>query len=75
MKTSFSVASLGALATGLWMVATSPASVLASGFYESLDNHNNFIVAHGWGPARWGKLCVSSISFFFSKTAKSEKKI
>ncbi|KAG0029540.1 hypothetical protein BGZ82_007921 [Podila clonocystis] len=23
-------------------------------FYETLDNHNNFIVAHGWGPARWG---------------------
>ncbi|KAF8980565.1 hypothetical protein BGZ46_004007 [Entomortierella lignicola] len=24
------------------------------GFQESLDNRNNFIVAHGWGPERWG---------------------
>ncbi|KAF9139280.1 hypothetical protein BGX30_008167 [Mortierella sp. GBA39] len=35
-------------------MATSPASARASGFYESLDNHDNFIVAHGWGPERWG---------------------
>ncbi|KAG0281502.1 hypothetical protein BGZ95_002744 [Linnemannia exigua] len=35
-------------------MTTSPASVQATGFYESLDNHDNFIVAHGWGPDRWG---------------------
>ncbi|KAH7055459.1 concanavalin A-like lectin/glucanase domain-containing protein [Linnemannia elongata] len=54
MKTPFSLVSLSALASGLLMMATSPASVHASGFYESLDNHDNFIVAHGWGPERWG---------------------
>src|SRR5690242_10519729 len=46
MKTPFSLVSLSALASGLLMMATSPASVQASGFYESLDNHDNFIVAH-----------------------------
>ncbi|KAG0276679.1 hypothetical protein BGZ96_003190 [Linnemannia gamsii] len=54
MKTSFSLASLGALATGLLMMATSPTSVQAAGFFESLETHNNFIIAHGWGPERWG---------------------
>lgn len=60
MKAPFSLVSLGALASGLMMMATSPASVQASGFFESLDNHDNFIVAHGWGPARWGKLLLLS---------------
>ncbi|KAG9067944.1 hypothetical protein KI688_011535 [Linnemannia hyalina] len=54
MKLPFSLVSLSTLASGLLMMATSPASVQASGFYESLDNHDNFIVAHGWGPERWG---------------------
>ncbi|KAF9151365.1 hypothetical protein BG015_006753 [Linnemannia schmuckeri] len=54
MKTPSSFASWGALSAGLLMMATSPTSVQASGFYESLTNHDNFIVAHGWGPERWG---------------------
>ncbi|KAF9900151.1 hypothetical protein EC991_007831 [Linnemannia zychae] len=54
MKTHFSPLFLGALATGSMMLATSPSSAQAAGFYEPLDNHDNFIVAHGWGPDRWG---------------------
>ncbi|KAF9107050.1 hypothetical protein BGX29_007556 [Mortierella sp. GBA35] len=53
MKTPFSSVSLGALATGLLMAAM-PTSVQAYGFSESLENHDNFIVAHGWGPDQWG---------------------
>jgi hypothetical protein len=25
-----------------------------TGFEDSLVSHDNFIIAHGWGPERWG---------------------
>lgn len=48
--------SLSALACSSALLASLSASPTEakSAFYETLDKHNNFIVAHGWGPARWG---------------------
>ncbi|KAF9358592.1 hypothetical protein BGX26_001356 [Mortierella sp. AD094] len=55
MKTIPTIASI--LASALLMAsaaAAQNATKPVKGFQESLDNHNNFIVAHGWGPDRWG---------------------
>ncbi|KAF9111664.1 hypothetical protein BGX27_004605 [Mortierella sp. AM989] len=45
------------LASALLLASTTSAQtpiIPMKGFQETLDNRNNFIVAHGWGPDRWG---------------------
>ncbi|GJJ79023.1 endo-1,3-1,4-beta-glycanase ExoK [Entomortierella parvispora] len=49
MKTPTIVSALATLA-----IASLPLTEARRGFHEPLNNHNNFIVAHGWGPERWG---------------------
>ncbi|KAF9585018.1 hypothetical protein BGW38_004271, partial [Lunasporangiospora selenospora] len=41
-------------AVALALISILPAVSLVPAFREQLNNHSNFIVAHGWGPERWG---------------------
>lgn len=50
---SLSLSALACSSALLALLSTSPTEA-SSAFYETLDSHNNFIVAHGWGPDRWG---------------------
>ncbi|KAG0050073.1 hypothetical protein BGZ83_005158 [Gryganskiella cystojenkinii] len=45
---------LSVLAASSFVLQMLPTTEARLGFHESLDNHNNFIVANGWGPERWG---------------------
>ncbi|KAF9319483.1 hypothetical protein BG003_009008 [Podila horticola] len=53
MRTSLSISALVCSFALIALLVTSPTEATEA-FYETLENHDNFIVAHGWGPARWG---------------------
>ncbi|KAF9206679.1 hypothetical protein CPC16_000958 [Podila verticillata] len=50
---SLSLSALACSTAFLALLSASPTDS-KSAFYESLDKHNNFIIANGWGPDRWG---------------------
>ncbi|KAF9303565.1 hypothetical protein BGZ74_003497 [Mortierella antarctica] len=53
MRTPLSISALVCSST-LFALLVTPPTEAKGAFYESLDDHTNFIVAHGWGPERWG---------------------
>lgn len=45
-----------------------PATVEArKGFHEPLNHLENFIVAHAWGPERWGKQLLNCSLYVVSR--------
>ncbi|KAG0348711.1 hypothetical protein BG004_004425 [Podila humilis] len=54
MKNSVSLSVL-IFSTAAAAILLAPSPTLAdTAFSESLEDHTNFIIAHGWGPERWG---------------------
>ncbi|KAG0082366.1 hypothetical protein BGZ93_006413 [Podila epicladia] len=53
MRTPLSISALMCSSTLFTLLVTSSTEARRA-FFETLDNHTNFIVAHGWGPERWG---------------------
>ena len=55
-KSTLSSKLVGICAATTILLHSLPTAVEArKGFHEPLTNLDNFVVAHGWGPARWGK--------------------
>jgi len=54
MRSSFTFSALGILASAIWAVSSQAPEAANGGFFETLDNHDNFNIAHGYGPERWG---------------------
>lgn len=55
MRSPFTFSALVVLASVIWAVSSQTQEAANGGFFETLDNHDNFNIAHGYGPERWGK--------------------
>ncbi|KAF9573478.1 hypothetical protein EC968_008454 [Mortierella alpina] len=54
MKSPSTFYALVVMASAVWALSSQPEEVANGGFFEALDNHDNFNIAHGYGPERWG---------------------
>ncbi|KAF9402187.1 hypothetical protein BGZ94_004999, partial [Podila epigama] len=53
MKSPLSLSTL-ALSSTVLLLLSSTKTAAKRAIFEDLETHDNFIVAHGWGPDRWG---------------------
>lgn len=72
MKTPTIVSALAILAVAYLLPTVAEAR---KGFHEKLDNHKNFIVAHGWGPERWGEWVLHFASSFDISNETKDRKL